>query len=149
MTGLPEVVVEIPSEGSQLSRIRAIVGEFASEHGFDESQIYHIKVAISEAVANAIEHGSDPTLPPEDSRNKVVVKLEDEGDAVAVYVSDQGKFKSKLPTFQPGAGYRGRGLFLMSALMDQVDIDESDTGTTLRLVKKKAASEGSDWAGIG
>lgn len=149
MTKLPEVVVEIPSEGSQLSRIRGIVEEFASEHGFNNSQIYHIKVAISEAVANAIEHGSDPTLPPGDSRNRVIVKLEDEGDAVAAYVSDQGKFKSKLPTFQPGAGYRGRGLFLMSALMDQVDIDESEKGTTLRLVKKKSSTSGEELAGIG
>ncbi|MCL4498997.1 MAG: ATP-binding protein [Chloroflexi bacterium] len=137
-----EVKLEIPSEGSELAHIRAAVERFMDSHGFDENQIYHIKGAISEAVANAIEHGS-----PKGTDNRIVVTLEDDGDRLIAYITDQGKFKSRLSTFQPGAGYRGRGLFLMSALMDEVDIKETEHGTTLRLVKKRNRANLEEWTG--
>lgn len=143
MSALPEVTVEIPSEGSQLARIRAVVEDFANDHGFDETQIYHIKVAVSEAVANAIEHGS-----PLGMENKVRVTLKDDGDGLIALITDEGKFRNRMRTFQPGASYRGRGLFLMSALMDEVDIKEAQEGTTLRLVKKRKPSGLEEWSGI-
>ncbi|MCL5292071.1 MAG: ATP-binding protein [Actinobacteria bacterium] len=143
MTQVPEITIEIPSDGSQLSRVRTAVESFASDHGFDETQIYHIKVAVSEAVANAIEHGS-----PRGSANRVHIRLKDDGNKLVIDVTDEGRFRARLPTFQPGAGYRGRGLFLMSALMDEVDIRETDEGTTLRLIKKREAAGLEEWADI-
>ncbi|MHB0976361.1 MAG: ATP-binding protein [Candidatus Aquicultorales bacterium] len=140
MRAFPGIRLEIPSEGSQLSRVRSAAGKFAAELGFDEAQVYHIKVAVSEAVANAIEHGS-----PKGTANKVIVQFEDDGDKLVAQVTDEGQFRSKMPTFQPGAGYRGRGLFLMSALMDEVDIKETEQGTTLRLIKKKDSHIPADW----
>lgn len=135
----PELKFEIPSEGSQISRARSIVGGFAAERGYDEAQIYQVKVAVSEAVANAIEHGS-----PKGSLNRVRIDLKDSRNMLVIEVKDEGRFKPRLPTFQPGGSMRGRGLFLMSALMDEVDIIESPNGTTLRLVKRKESTDSAD-----
>ncbi len=131
---LDELRFEIPSEGSQISRARSIVAGFAIDRGYDETLVYQVKVAVSEAVANAIEHGS-----PKGSLNKVQIDLKDSKDMLVIEVKDEGRFKRRLPTFQPGGSVRGRGLFLISAMMDEVDIIESPNGTTLRLVKRKGA----------
>ncbi len=53
-----------------------------------------------------------------------------------VKVTDAGVFKRAVPGPEEAANYRGHGILLMLALMDQVTVDESANGTTVHLVKK-------------
>jgi len=86
---------------------------------------------MSEAVANAIEHGS--TTPDDPIRLQVV----NEGEALAFYVSDGGTF------IEPEMVYdhdlldeRGRGLGFIELLMDDVAINPSPEGTVIRFAKR-------------
>jgi anti-sigma regulatory factor (Ser/Thr protein kinase)/PAS domain-containing protein len=84
-------------------------------------------LAVGEAVANAIDHGSE-----RDDSQVVRVEVAVRGDELVASVSDAGQW-------QPGAegyftGGRGRGHLLMQALTDDVHIDTDQQGTIVTLV---------------
>lgn len=124
--------LEIPSQGNKLILVRQFVEHLAQECGYGEADIFDLKVAIGEACANAIEHGS-----PHGKRNKIKITFQFESDTVVIEVTDEGVFKPRFPAFDSQLNYRGRGIPFMLALMDEVEIKESQRGTTVRLVKTK------------
>lgn len=126
--GVPERLT-IPGEPARLVEVRAWVERLANHLGFGESDVYDMKVAVSEAASNAIEHGSP------NAASQVVLTAVLHLDKVTIEVKDEGKFKAKLPPFDPSTSHRGRGLFMMSALMDQVSVHETEEGTTVKLIK--------------
>lgn len=124
--------LDIKSHRKNLSLIRQEVEEVAKDCGFSENDIYQMKVAVSEAAANAIEHGS-----PHGEENFIHLVIECDGDKILIEVADEGVFKARLPVTNGRPSHRGRGIFLMTALMDEVSITEHQEGTVVRLVKFK------------
>lgn len=122
----------IASEMKNLAVVRQRVEDMANECGFAETDIYQMKVAVSEAVANAIEHGS-----PNGPKSIVHLIIECNSQSITIEVLDQGVFKARLPVTNGRPSHRGRGIFLMTALMDEVNITERQNGTLVRLVKLK------------
>jgi len=122
--------LEIPSRGRNLAKVRAFVEKVAVECEFNDSEVFEIKVAVGEACANAIEHGS-----PAGGADRVRVVCEYAEKCLEIEVIDEGLFKPRFPAFDSQLNYRGRGIPFMLALMDEVEIKESDEGTTVRLVK--------------
>jgi len=120
------------SHTKNLSLIRNEVESMAYSCGFGESEIYQMKVAVSEAAANAIEHGS-----PLGSKNEIHLVIECDPDKIVIEIIDQGVFRARLPVTDGRPSHRGRGIFLMTALMDEVNITETQEGTAVRLVKHK------------
>ena len=101
----------------------------AAECGFDGRTRYQLKLAMSEAVTNAIQHGSTS---PED-RIGLAAMVED--GALAFYVKDSGCFVNRqAPT--EDLPERGRGLDFMRRLMDEVELLPGDDGTLLRFCKR-------------
>ena len=120
----------IKADLSRLAEVRRFTDLACRAYGFSPDVSYQIKLAMSEAVANAIEHGS--TTPDDPIRLQVVY----EGDAIAFYVSDGGTF------IEPSMVYdhdlmdeRGRGLGFIELLMDDVSINPSPEGTVIRFAK--------------
>jgi len=121
----------IKADLSRLAEVRRFTESACRAYGFKPELSYQIKLAMSEAVANAIEHGS--TAPDDPIRLQVV----HEGDALAFYVSDGGTF------IEPSMLYdhdlmdeRGRGLGFIELLMDDVAINPSPEGTVIRFAKR-------------
>ena len=121
----------IKADLSRLAEVRRFTERACRAYGFSPDISYQIKLAMSEAVANAIEHGS--TTPDDPIRLQVVY----EGDAIAFYVSDGGTF------IEPSMIYdhdlmdeRGRGLGFIELLMDDVAINPSPEGTVIRFAKR-------------
>jgi serine/threonine-protein kinase RsbW len=121
----------IKADLSRLAEVRRFTERACRAFGFAPGLCYQIKLAMSEAVANAIEHGS--TTPDDPIRLQVV----HEGDALAFYVSDGGTF------IEPSMVYdhdlldeRGRGLGFIELLMDDVAINPSPEGTVIRFAKR-------------
>jgi len=121
----------IKADLSRLAEVRRFTEIACRAYGFSPELSYQIKLAMSEAVANAIEHGS--TAPDDPIRLQVV----HEGDALAFYVSDGGTF------IEPSMLYdhdlmdeRGRGLGFIELLMDDVAINPSPEGTVIRFAKR-------------
>lgn len=122
--------IEVTSKGRNLAKVRAFVEKFAVDCGFSDGEVFEIKVAVGEACANAIEHGS-----PAGSSDRVQVVCEYANKCLEIEVLDEGVFKPRFPAFDSQLNYRGRGIPFMLALMDEVEIKESDEGTAVRLVK--------------
>jgi anti-sigma regulatory factor (Ser/Thr protein kinase)/uncharacterized protein YigA (DUF484 family) len=80
-------------------------------------------LAASEACANAIEHAYGP-------RDAVFeLRAQRYADTIEVTVRDFGTWRD------PRGENRGRGMQLMRAAMDEVEITPSDRGTTVRLIR--------------
>jgi anti-sigma regulatory factor (Ser/Thr protein kinase) len=119
----------IPADIARLREARAFADEAAAECGFADDVRYQIKLVMSEAVANAIQHGSSSTTDPID-----ITAVTEEG-ALVFYVADTGSF---VPRIEPRGELpeRGRGLEFMGQLMDDVDVRPGRDGTVLRFAKR-------------
>ena len=102
--------------------------------GFPETALFDVKVALGEALANAVRHGSGGR-----GAGTVGVAIEAYEDRVVVEVSDQGCGFDGVPAasddlYAPG----GRGIMFMRALMDRVEFETPESGgTVVRLVKHR------------
>jgi anti-sigma regulatory factor (Ser/Thr protein kinase) len=121
--------LKLPAELSRLPDARTWADAAAEAFGFDEMVRYQIKMAVSEGVANAVEHGSSG---PSD---EIHLRAAPEGDSLAFYIRDSGRF---IPRISPRGEMpeRGRGLAFLGQLMDEVDIKPSASGTELRFCKR-------------
>jgi anti-sigma regulatory factor (Ser/Thr protein kinase) len=124
--------LQIQSRGSNLAKVRKFIEQLSQQCGFNEADVFDIKVAVGEACANAIEHGS-----PKGKKNIVKIRFSFRNNCLVIEVTDQGVFKPRFPSLDSQLNYRGRGIPFMLALMDDVEIRESENGTTVKLVKVK------------
>ncbi|HSJ72900.1 MAG TPA: GAF domain-containing protein [Miltoncostaeaceae bacterium] len=128
--------MELPAEPTALSAAREEMRRWLADAGFDRSQAADVVLAASEALANSAEHAYAPGDPP--SRARVSVELAWEPpDALTVVVRDRGRWR---PTREASA-WRGRGLPLMRALMETVDVAGGDHGTVVRMQRRIGRGE--------
>jgi anti-anti-sigma factor len=125
------------SDVNELAGVREQVCDIIDPLGFPESALFDIKVALGEALANAIRHGT-----PSSVEGTVAVKVLAYDDRVVIEVSDSGR---GFDGHHPGSGDlyapSGRGVMFMRALMDRVEFDRAAMGGTLvRLTKHRARS---------
>jgi anti-sigma regulatory factor (Ser/Thr protein kinase) len=97
-----------PSELRALSTIRDFVEKWGREVGLSEEQRYGMKLAVSEACANAMEH-------PED-KSDLTLWAWDRGDRFTVDLWHAGEFRVKPAQDR---GHRGMGLPLIVACVDE------------------------------
>jgi anti-sigma regulatory factor (Ser/Thr protein kinase) len=88
----------------------------------NEDDTFGILLATGEALANAVEHAYD------DTHGLVRLRAILDDESITVAVEDQGRWKP--PTVNDE---RGRGLPIMHALMDSVDIESDDHRKTIHL----------------
>jgi serine/threonine-protein kinase RsbW len=138
MSRRDEVVLRVPAKSDYVALVRVVLAAAASiDPDSRDDRIDDLRVAVSEAVTNAVEaHRAAGT----DSR--IEVRCVTEGNNVEVTVRDQG------PGFDPDevpilpevdAPERllfehGLGLPLMRRLVDKTDIETGDDGTLVRMV---------------
>jgi serine/threonine-protein kinase RsbW len=108
----------------------AIVGA-AEQAGFDEQSLFAIRLALDEALTNAVRHGngSDPnkkvSVEFTADERRLVVQIEDEG---AGFVPDDVPD----PTAEENlCRPHGRGVMLMRAYMSDVQFNERGNRVTL------------------
>jgi serine/threonine-protein kinase RsbW len=130
---LPQQLLRLPADPSQLAVARQFAEDAAARFGLDETDCYQFKLAVSEAVANAIEHG----CPYPDGT--VGVELIEEPDSLTVEISDCGVFTPKMVAEQGSLLERGRGLAFMTVFVDELDILRGEDHTVVRLTKHRTA----------
>jgi serine/threonine-protein kinase RsbW len=126
--------VSMPSRVDALSEARERVCVLISRLGLGEAALFDIKVALGEALANAVRHGS-----PADREAEVDVDVEAFPDRVVIKVIDCGcGFDGRHICGDDVYAAGGRGIMFMRALMDKVQFSPSDMGgTTVTLVKHR------------
>jgi anti-sigma regulatory factor (Ser/Thr protein kinase) len=119
----------ISADFSRLREARQFAERAAAEFGLGREARYLVKLAMSEAVTNAIQHGSSS------SSDRVRLEAVEEAGALVFYVRDTGRFRPKVARGGE-LPERGRGLDFMRRLMDEVDVRPGSRGTTLRFTKR-------------
>jgi serine/threonine-protein kinase RsbW len=117
----------------RLKEARDFADRAAADFGLDEPARYDVKLAMSEAVTNAIRHGSSS---PDDPIRIVVLA---EGPALVFEVLDTGRFVPRVNRRGGALSESGRGLEFMRVLMDEVDLRPGEDGTLMRFIKRRAA----------
>jgi anti-anti-sigma factor len=116
-----------------MAALRTQVADLVRPLGLSEPAVFDLKVAVGEALANAIRHGS-----PGGHMDMVVIDIVAYEDRVEVMVSDSGAgFDGDASCTPDVYASGGRGLMFMRALMDKVEFLRcANGGTTVRLVKR-------------
>ena len=121
--------LEIPAQLDRLVEVRRFADDAAAAFGFSPSEQYLIRLALTEAVTNAVRHGSTSEDDP------VEVRVGPEGGALAFYVSDTGRFVPRVD-LDEDLPEQGRGLAFIVQLMDEVEVRPGPGGTVIRFSKQ-------------
>jgi GAF domain-containing protein/anti-sigma regulatory factor (Ser/Thr protein kinase) len=119
-----------PAEKDMLTGVRQVLRRWLHARGASEDEMFDITVACQEACANAVEHAYAP------GRRSFEVEATYDDGTVRVVVRDQGQWRP------PRGTHRGRGLPLMRALMERVEVEQTERGTEVileRALGRKAA----------
>ena len=111
-----------------LKEARDFAARAAEDFGLDGAACYDVKLAMSEAVTNAIQHGSSSP------RDPIKIGIAAEGQALVFEVLDTGRFVPRVRR-RGALSESGRGLEFMRVLMDEVDLRPGDGGTLMRFAK--------------
>jgi anti-sigma regulatory factor (Ser/Thr protein kinase) len=99
-------------------------GRYLLQAGLSRERADDLVLAVDEACANAVEHAYDG-----DTTGEVLVEVvRGPGQEVIASVQDGGRWRDA-----PSDPKRGRGLRIIEAVVDELDIQTGSTGTTLRL----------------
>jgi len=138
---MPRLAETIRGEVAAVPPVVERIMTFVGEMGCATGQEFEIRLAISEALANAVEHGCEY-----DPCKLVQICVEcDPARGMLIVVRDpgQGFDPSQVPSPIEGeqlfrAG--GRGIFLINQLMDEVHYRHG--GTEIRMIKRDAVPGG-------
>ena len=115
-----------------LKEAREFAARAAADFGLTPNACYDVKLAMSEAVTNAIQHGSSSP------RDPIRIAVLAEGQALVFEVLDTGRFVPRVMR-RGELSESGRGLEFMRVLMDEVDLRPGKHGTLMRVAKRRAA----------
>ena len=120
----------LSSEQPSLDEARRLIEETASEYGFDKAAIWDMKLAATEALMNAVEHGT----PSEDGM--VHLRLAQLHGDMLLEVWGGGADGARDASQSTN---RGRGIAIMTALMDEVELKRDPESSRIRLAKRRRA----------
>ncbi|MDX1639525.1 MAG: ATP-binding protein [Balneolaceae bacterium] len=127
----------LPSSFDEIQKVESFVRDLQDWIGFSEELYENVKLALSEAVTNAIVHGNQ-----EDKAKKVYITAYREDDLLQISIKDEGD------GFDPGTlpdplkeenllNVGGRGVFLIEQFSDDATYSENGTKLTMRFSLKK------------
>ena len=116
------LVIDQVVTADDLSDIRHQLASWLQSAAVPDEQVADIVLSVNEACANSIEHGYRERKP-----GRVRIDGENNGARVHLKITDGGSWKpaSRDP------GVRGRGLLLIRAVSDWLEMDCTPTGTTV------------------
>lgn len=138
-----QVLLTIPSRLEMLAVLDQLVQALVHQYDFDEDAVNAVATSIIEAGTNAIQHGHH-----ERAELPVHFRFLVEADRFEAWVEDSGRgfdlgaVLSTDPTGPEGLlNSRGRGIYIMRAMMDEVDFDIRDGhGVVVHLLKWRDAN---------
>jgi serine phosphatase RsbU (regulator of sigma subunit)/anti-sigma regulatory factor (Ser/Thr protein kinase)/DNA-binding NarL/FixJ family response regulator len=119
-----------PANAEELGEARAVLRQWLQAIGANSAEVNEILLAANEACMNVIEHAY------EELRGTFALEGHLDGHTVVLIVRDEGRWS------EVRARGRGRGLKLMEALMDSVQLSFSSEGTIVVLRRTLAAADG-------
>ncbi|MFE5321050.1 anti-sigma B factor RsbW [Paenibacillus sp. NPDC056579] len=139
------VSMTLPAEAEFIDLVRLTLYGICTKIGFTYEEIEDMKVAVAEACNNAVVHAYEPgNIGTMDIRfdmldNGIRITVKDEG-ASFDYEEKAQQASSLHQKSLEEANIGGLGIYLMQALMDEVDV-MSGRGTEVVLTKRLSKSE--------
>ena len=119
-----KITISVPSESSYIRVVSDKILDSLKGCNVDEDQLFNIKLCAEEALRNAMEHGNKfrKELPVKVSYGIV-------GDRLKIEIEDSGKGFKQEDVVDPTTDEnilqeRGRGVYLIHRLMDEVKYNE-------------------------
>lgn len=134
------IEMKIPAKAEYVGIIRLTLSGIASRMGFSYEEIEDLKIAVSEACTNAVQHaykgeqGGEIVLGFGLYENKLEIMIADRGESFNFEKTKKelGPYTASDTVDQLAEG--GLGLFLMETLMDEVRVLDH-SGVTVFMVK--------------
>ena len=123
----------LPPAPESAGRARAIIRDVAAELRLDGPTTFDLMLATTEAFANAIEHGE-----PCDPRG-IRLRVESRYGGLGVEVRDCGT-RTDEPRTPKLSGEGGRGMPIIAALMDDLQVSPAGDATRVRFGKQLAVA---------
>ena len=141
------ITMSFPAVPELVSTIRLSVSSMASRIAFNVEDIEDIKIAVSEACTNVIQHAYPDSTPSNERLIHLAVDLTSEKIAITIQDKGEGFDTSILGTQTQKESSEdtlglGLGLAFVQNLMDHSDIhSEINQGTTITMVKSLEKKE--------
>jgi anti-sigma regulatory factor (Ser/Thr protein kinase) len=132
MTGDSFDTLEIAPDPAELPRMREFIRHEASRCGLRENERFRAQLVATEAVTNAIRHGTQPESG--DSPIAVTCRCDEQG--FTIEVGDRGRFRHRKASRIDDTS--GRGLGMIERFTSRFDLEASDDGTRLRMLVEAA-----------
>ena len=131
MVGFSAREHSIRADVKLLKEARDFAERAAAEFGFDAQARAEVKLALSEAVTNAIRHGSESADDP------IEIVVSEEERRLDFSVADTGMFIHRFK-LRRDLAERGRGLAFIAELMDGLEVRPDYEGTTICFSKRRS-----------
>jgi serine/threonine-protein kinase RsbW len=142
------VQLVIPAEAEYIELVRLTIFGLGNRMGFNYEDIEDMKVAVAEACNNAVLHAYSST---EAEKETIELSFHILGETMTIEIKDRGSsfdvqreagqstslHDKELEDIHAG----GLGLFLMQALMDEVEV-HNEGGTRVMMTKHLRKTEG-------
>jgi serine/threonine-protein kinase RsbW len=130
------VQVAIPSDPSEARNVQALIEQHLRSNQFEDPEIFSIKLALEEALVNAIKHGNQM-----DRSKKVYIQFNVNRERFDVRIVDEGNGFALEDVPDPMAPENleracGRGLLLMRHYMTEVTFHAPGNRLTMSKVRK-------------
>ena len=140
--GVAQMATEltIPSDLAEARRVQGLIEEALQASAYTEHDIFAIKLALEEALVNAIKHGNQM-----DPDKRVVVVYHVTAERFDIRITDEGEgFNPEdVPDPTDPANLErpcGRGLLLMRGFMTEVQYHGKGNVVTMAKVREAASS---------
>ena len=129
----------IPSDAGESRRVQDDIEQRLRFHDYGDRDIFSIKLALEEALVNAIKHGNQF-----DRNKKVRIAYKVDRERFDVHISDEGCGFDPADVPDPTAIENlerpcGRGLMLMRYYMTEVNF--SSSGNSVRMTKLRNGTD--------
>ena len=144
MSNTNEMTVEFNAIGENEGFARIVIAAFIAQLNPTLEEMGDVKVAVSEAVTNAIIHGYEKT------EGMVQIRASIKDRQIRIQIQDWGKgirnieqAMEPLFTTKPEEERSGMGFSFMEAFMDNLEVESQEgVGTTITMVKMMGEEHG-------
>ena len=117
----------VPADLAHLAQVRHHVADAASRGGASDEIVEQLQLVVSELVTNAVQY---------DDAQSVTVSVRSDSDGWTIDVSNaEGLVDLAGTSPAPPTSLSGRGLFIVDAIMDRVEVVDLDGTHHVRCVK--------------
>ena len=125
------VDVVIPSDPAEARRVQEAIEQLLRAHHATEKDIFGIRLALEEALVNAIKHGNQM-----DRSKKVAIVSRVEAERFEIHITDEGNGFDPVDVPDPTAVENierpcGRGLMLMRHYMTEVRFNDRGNAVSM------------------